>query len=57
MKESVGTENLAENKVIYVPEYLVIFEHLSKLALEYDLELVERKNFHEFYAENIEREQ
>ena len=57
MKESVGKENLADNRVIYVPEYLVIFEHLATLAKEYDLELVERKNFHEFYGDNIEREQ
>jgi mRNA (guanine-N7-)-methyltransferase len=38
----------------YVGEYLVIFEEFVKLCLEYDLHLVERKNFTEFYEENME---
>lgn len=55
LKDAVGKERLSEGRPVYVPEYLVSFDHLEKIALEYDLELVEKKNFHEFYAENIER--
>lgn len=40
----------------YVPEYFVIFDEFVKLAKEYGLELVESKNFHDFYSENIENE-
>lgn len=42
-----------EINVEYVPEYLIIFKEFTKLAKEYGLELVESKNFHEFYSENI----
>lgn len=44
---------MSEDRPVYVPEYLVSFDHLEKLALEYDLKLIEKKNFHEFYADNI----
>ena len=47
---------MTEDRPVYVPEYLVSFDHLEKIALEYDLKLIERKNFHEFYAENIDLE-
>jgi len=40
---------MSEDRPVYVPEYLVSFDHLQQLALEYDLKLVEKKNFHEFY--------
>ena len=53
MKDAVGRERLTENRPVYVPEYLVSFEHLAQIALEYQLELVEKKNFHAFYQENI----
>lgn len=54
LKEAVGKERLSEGRPIYVPEYLVIFSHLEKLAEEYGLRLVEKRNFHEFYDRNIE---
>lgn len=38
----------------YVPEYLIVFKELVKLAKEYGLELIESKNFHDFYSENIQ---
>jgi mRNA (guanine-N7-)-methyltransferase len=41
-------------KIKYVGEYLVIFENFVRLCKEYDLQLVERKNFTEFYEENME---
>ena len=44
---------MSEDRPVYVPEYLVSFDHLQQLALEYDLKLVEKKNFHEFYQEHI----
>ncbi len=44
---------MSEDRPVYVPEYLVSFDHLEKLALEYDLKLIEKKNFHEFYADSI----
>lgn len=55
LKDAVGKERLSEGRPVYVPEYLVSFDHLERIALEYDLELVEKKNFHEFYADNIDR--
>eukprot|EP00347_Sterkiella_histriomuscorum_P015000 403358695 len=54
LKDAIGRERLLEDKKIHVPEYLVIFEYLEKLALEYNLKLIERKNFHEFYQESIQ---
>ena len=33
----------------YVPEYLVQFDHLRKVALEYDLVLENKENFHDYY--------
>ncbi len=47
---------MSEDRPVYVAEYLVNFDHLEKLALEYGLKLVERKNFHEFYHDNIDKE-
>eukprot|EP00826_Nyctotherus_ovalis_P045728 TRINITY_DN508_c0_g1_i3.p2 TRINITY_DN508_c0_g1~~TRINITY_DN508_c0_g1_i3.p2 ORF type:complete len:209 (+),score=93.49 TRINITY_DN508_c0_g1_i3:248-874(+) len=51
LEDSVGRKE--GDKIVYVPEYLVIFEKFKELADEYGLELVERKNFHEFYSDNI----
>jgi len=42
-----------EDAVDNVPEYLVDFNLLIQIANEVDLELVERKSFHEFYVDNI----
>ena len=36
-----------------VKEYLIIFEEFVKLCKEYDLYLVEKKNFLDFYQENL----
>ena len=55
MKDAVGRHRLSEDRPVYVPEYQVSFDHLEQLALEYDLKLIEKKNFHEFYADNIDR--
>jgi len=44
------------DRVVYVPEYLVVFEHFVELAKEFDLELVESKNFHEFYEDECKEE-
>jgi hypothetical protein len=44
---------MSEDRPVYVPEYLVSFDFLEKLAMEYDLKLIEKKNFHEFYDDNI----
>ena len=44
---------MSEDRPVYVPEYLVSFDFLEKLALEYGLKLIEKKNFHEFYEDNI----
>ena len=38
-----------------MPEYLVIFEHLEKLAAEYNLQLVEKTNFAEFYEKRTDQ--
>ena len=47
-------EELPDREILhYVPEYLVIVPALVKIAKEYGLELVESKNLHEFYSENI----
>ena len=54
MKGAVGKERLSENRPIYVPEYLVIIENLERLAKEFGLRLVEKKNFMDFFSENYE---
>jgi mRNA (guanine-N7-)-methyltransferase len=41
-------------KFKYVGEYLVMFENFVKLCKEYDLYLVEKKNFTDLYEENME---
>ena len=38
-----------ETRPKLVDEFLVIFEILEKIALEYDLELVMKKNFRQYY--------
>lgn len=43
-----------ENSYEYVPEYLVIFSELERVAKEYGLSLVEKKNFHQVYQEKME---
>jgi len=53
---AVGSKTVDENgniHITYVPEYLIIFENLVKLAKKYDLELVEDKNFHDFCKEAV----
>ena len=40
----------------FIPEYLVVFETLEKIALEYGLRLVERRNFHKMFDEEIQKE-
>jgi mRNA (guanine-N7-)-methyltransferase len=54
LKDAVGRHRLSEDRPVYVPEYLVSFDCLEELAAEYGLRLVEKKNFHEFYADNID---
>lgn len=51
----VGFKEVREDKIRlhYVPEYLVILNSLEKIAQEYGLKLIESKNMHEFYSENI----
>ena len=39
--------------MIYVPEYLVHFETLETIALEYGLKLVKKENFHEYYDSKV----
>lgn len=39
-------------QISYVGEYLIIFEKLVEICAEFDLHLVDNKNFHEFYEEN-----
>ena len=51
----VGFREEKEDKDLlhYVPEYLVIVPALQEIAKEYGLEMVESKNMHEFFSENI----
>ena len=39
-----------------MPEFLVRFDILEKIALEYGLRLVNKKNFHEYYSECIKEQ-
>lgn len=54
----VGTKVPEGNtiKINYVNEYLIPMAKFQELALEYDLEMVESQNFHDFYVENIQSE-
>lgn len=51
------TEPDKKHSMHYVPEFLVIVPSLEKIAAEYGLELVESKNLHEFFSENINKKQ
>ena len=53
LEDSVGRKE--EDKIVYVPEYLVVFDKFKDIAAEYGLEPVERKNFHEFYSDYIKQ--
>ena len=47
MKDAIGKELITEgNQPVFVPEYLIVFDNLEKIALEYGLRLVEKRNFH-----------
>ena len=46
-----------EIRINYVNEYLIPMKKFQELALEYDLEMVESQNFHDFYVENIQNEE
>lgn len=37
----------------FVPEFLIVLDNFVKLAAEYDLEMVETLNFHDFYKKYI----
>lgn len=53
----VGTKEETDNVCVlnYVNEYLIVVDELAKIALDYDLELVESRNFHDFFAKNIKK--
>ena len=53
LSDAVGKKMVATEQVKYVPEYLVHFDHLEKIALEYDLKLEMKKNFHEFVDDTL----
>ena len=55
LKEAIGIDNQSQDRRVFVPEYLVIFEHLEKLAAEYNLQLVEKTNFAEFYEKRTDQ--
>ena len=54
LSDAVGHFQVADKKVKYVPEYLVQFDYLRRIAREYDLELEKKENFHDYYYNKIE---
>ena len=46
-----------EGKIKYVEEYLIVFKEFVELCKKYDLYLVEKQNFTNFYDEYIKKEQ
>ena len=52
--DSVGKLGLSDGKPTYVPEYLVSFDALTEIALEYGLVLEKKMNFHEYYDQKKE---
>ena len=53
LSDAVGHSMVADKAVKYVPEYLVNFGYLRQIAQEYDLELVKKENFHEYYDKKM----
>ena len=47
--DSIGKTALSDGRPTYVPEYLVPFDMLVEMALEYGLVLEMKNNFHEYY--------
>lgn len=55
LEESVGQKIPGKaNSFEYVPEYLVIMSEFERVAKDYGLVVVERKNFHQVYKERTE---
>lgn len=52
--DSVGKLGLSDGRPTYVPEYLVPFDALIEIALEYGLVLEKKLNFHEYYEQKRE---
>ena len=52
LEDSIDKRDI-EGNIKYVGEYIVVFSEFVKLCEEYDLHLVERKNFTDFYQENV----
>jgi len=46
-------EFFLEDAIFSLPEYLVHFPTLVRLAEDYDLELLEKERFHEFYTKHV----
>lgn len=53
LSDAVGKKQVADQKVKYVPEYLVQFDYLREIALEYGLKLEKKENFHEYYNKKM----
>ena len=56
LEDAVGSkvQNGEEDEptITYVPEYLIEFQNFVKVAKDYGLEIVEQRNFLDFYKEN-----
>ena len=52
MEDAIG-QKLSDGKPRHVPEYLVCFDTLQRIALEYGLVLEKKMNFHEYYSQAV----
>ncbi len=55
LETAIG-QKLSDNKPRHVPEFLVCFDTLQRIALEYGLVLQKKMNFHEYYSEAVNGE-
>ena len=56
LDDAIGQRSITDSKPRLVPEYLVCFDLLEKLANEYGLELQKRQNFWEYYEEKVKNQ-
>ena len=51
LQDAIGQSQISDSRPRMVPEFLVCFEVLTRIAAEYGLTLVKKMNFLEYYAD------
>lgn len=52
LADAIG-QKLSDGKPRHLPEFLVCFDIMQKIASEYGLQLTKKMNFHEYYNDKV----